>query len=427
MLQGKSELFAYWLMLACNIGMFAIGVFRERIVCTPEQIQRDAERSHYSLQRWLVLFYMLCLTNSITDIFASQQTSLSILVSLFFAFYFLLEITTAVTLFLVNICTVIVMSFLTTSNPDVLTAVVVNALSGFVLALTMVVQFRKTFIADTEAKHKLEIANADLTHLHHEKNELMGVTAHDLRSPLSSIALAVNYAKKGLEKGDTELTSENLTFIYGVAERMKSVINNFLDLHRIESGKIVASLQNMDAVNIFAYVVKQFKPQADHKEITLYQNIVTHAPSVMVDEQLVVHVFENLISNAIKYSPYHSIVTVGVNVTPTHVQFMVKDEGEGIRPDEQSKLFKKFSKLSARPTGGEQSSGLGLAITHHYVELMSGNIWCKSEPGNGCEFYVEFPIAQPQQTTDVQLLHNNSYVVASSSATSTSSSEYRKN
>jgi signal transduction histidine kinase len=139
---------------------------------------------------------------------------------------------------------------------------------------------------------------------------------------------------------------------------------------------------------------------------------------VYADKQVLEEIFENLISNAVKFSPFGKNVYVRVRnshlplaighwsgdslttntpmtndqYTNDHIRIEIQDEGQGISADDKEQLFKKFTRLSARPTGGEHSTGLGLSIVKKMVEAMDGRVWCESEPGNGATFIVELPV-----------------------------------
>jgi signal transduction histidine kinase len=102
-------------------------------------------------------------------------------------------------------------------------------------------------------------------------------------------------------------------------------------------------------------------------------------------------VIDNIISNAVKYSPQEKNITIRLQSRAGVVRVEVQDEGEGISPEDMQKLFGKFVRLSARPTGGEHSTGLGLSIVKKMVEAMSGRVWCESEVGKGATFIVELP------------------------------------
>src|SRR5690606_20865488 len=111
---------------------------------------------------------------------------------------------------------------------------------------------------------------------------------------------------------------------------------------------------------------------------------------VNVDQFYTKHIFENLISNAIKFSPVGKNVYVHLYYEDEKLKVEIKDEGPGISPEDMKKIFRKYQKLSARPTAGERSTGLGLSIVKKYVDLMNGKVWCKSTLGQGSTFIVEF-------------------------------------
>jgi signal transduction histidine kinase len=111
----------------------------------------------------------------------------------------------------------------------------------------------------------------------------------------------------------------------------------------------------------------------------------------LADEQMLNQILDNIFSNALKYSPHGKSIFVRVESRETVVRVEIQDEGEGISPEDMTKLFGKFARLSARPTGGEHSTGLGLSIVKKMVEAMNGKVWCESEVGKGATFIVELP------------------------------------
>jgi signal transduction histidine kinase len=144
-------------------------------------------------------------------------------------------------------------------------------------------------------------------------------------------------------------------------------------------------------------VVEQLRASAEKKSIALHLKTSRDAVLVQADRNALVQIAENLISNAIKYSPHGKNVVVGVlesdatNGVDTLLRIEVKDEGPGISDKDKKKLFGKFVRLSAQPTGGEHSTGLGLSIVKKLVEAMQGRVWCESAQGEGATFVVELP------------------------------------
>jgi len=111
---------------------------------------------------------------------------------------------------------------------------------------------------------------------------------------------------------------------------------------------------------------------------------------VLADATVLTQVIENLVSNAVKYSPPGRNICVRLLKSPERARCQVRDEGPGLSAEDQKKLFGKFARLSAKPTGGEHSTGLGLSIVKKMVEAMNGKVWCESELGKGATFIVEF-------------------------------------
>ena len=138
------------------------------------------------------------------------------------------------------------------------------------------------------------------------------------------------------------------------------------------------------------FLQNNFEAAAKQKDIRMHFLIESDEPVIKVDRNYLIQILENLISNALKFSPYKRNIFIRVHENGHFVRISVRDEGPGIPENEINNLFKKYSKLSPRPTAGEQSIGLGLSIAKKYVEVMEGNIWCESKVGRGSEFIVEF-------------------------------------
>ena len=118
----------------------------------------------------------------------------------------------------------------------------------------------------------------------------------------------------------------------------------------------------------------------------------TRTNTTLVGRNVTVQVLDNLVSNAVKYSPPGRNIFVRLNQAAEAIRCQVQDEGPGLSAEDQKKLFGKFARLSAKPTAGEPATGLGLSIVKKMVEAMNGRVWCESEPGQGATFVVEFPV-----------------------------------
>ncbi len=234
---------------------------------------------------------------------------------------------------------------------------------------------------------ELKHARERLRELNEEKNEFMGIAAHDLRSPLNAIK---GYTEMILE--DDEVSPENKELVQRIhtgVDRMSEMLKNLLDVNRIERGEINWKPTPTKLTPIVHRVIESLIARAKAKNQTLNfdSQISKH---VMVDAEITEQVMENLISNAIKYSPTGKSIYIRLEEKDDGIQFEVKDEGPGISEADQKKLFGKFARLSAKPTGGEQAVGLGLSIVKRMMETMKGRVWCESHPNQGATFIAWF-------------------------------------
>lgn len=236
----------------------------------------------------------------------------------------------------------------------------------------------------------LQRQNEKLMDLDSEKNHLIGIVAHDLKSPLNHIEGIV-----GLMKMDEETLNEEhkeyLSMINTSIGKQKDMIMQILDLNAIESQKMNMNLIRLNMGELLAEVADSFKLTADKKKIHLVQNINRSEGNVLADETSLTQIFQNLISNAIKFSPTDKNIYISLVLSDDdRVKAIVKDEGPGLSESDKKKLFGRFQKLSARPTGGEHSTGLGLSIVKKLAENMNAEIWCESVLGEGASFVIEF-------------------------------------
>jgi len=230
----------------------------------------------------------------------------------------------------------------------------------------------------------------ELSRLNEEKNEFMGIAAHDLRSPLGTIQ-----GFSDLLLDDPEMAREEredfTRRISDTATRMSEMVQNLLDANRIERGEMKLNLAPTELSAPLSGVVEAYRPRAAAKQQSLHLQNETPPVTVVVDPSVLVQVLENLVSNAVKYSPPGKDIFVRLKTLPDAVRCEVQDEGPGLSAEDQKKLFGKFARLSAKPTGGEHATGLGLSIVKKMVEAMNGQVWCESEPGRGALFIVQFP------------------------------------
>ncbi|MFN0049889.1 MAG: ATP-binding protein [Cytophagales bacterium] len=237
--------------------------------------------------------------------------------------------------------------------------------------------------------HQLEKNNFELTELNVEKNYIIGIVAHDLKSPLNNLKGLLDIFRMRIVQ-PTEEQTKYMDLMSKSIERMKSMISRILDVNAVEQKDLNINMKEVDLAELIKNLVSDKLESAANKKIHIRTEFSDKKYLAKVDDEFYYQVMENLITNAIKFSPFDKNIYLKLNDDNGKVRTEVKDEGPGINDEERSKLFKKFSKLSARPTNGESSTGLGLSIVKRYVEAMNGHVWCESTVGKGTSFIVEF-------------------------------------
>lgn len=227
--------------------------------------------------------------------------------------------------------------------------------------------------------------NEELLNLNLEKNNLIGIVAHDLKSPLNQIKGLLSLVKM-TGQVDQE-TSKYLGMMDQSVVRLNEMIAKILDVEAIESRKLNLKIESINLSEVLTAVADRYANDAAKKNITIHRNIAADV-FAQADKNYAEQVLENLVSNAIKFSPFDLCVAINLIRNEERAICEVKDQGPGLSEEDKKKLFGKYQKLSARPTGNEISTGLGLSIVKKFVEAMEGEIWCESELGKGASFLV---------------------------------------
>ncbi|WP_083930437.1 sensor histidine kinase [Chitiniphilus shinanonensis] len=240
---------------------------------------------------------------------------------------------------------------------------------------------------------ELEAANLRLTQLNEEKNELLTIAAHDLKNPVASIQGMTHLIVGKLGEWSHERVEDRLLGIVKLSERMQRILGNLLDINALEAGQYHLRPEQVSLDAVCSELAAYWENRLGEK-----QQLCIYTPSglmVQADRQALWQVLDNLISNASKYAPHQTTIRVEAIVIGERVQVRVSDQGPGIAPHEMERLFRKFSRLSAVPTGGEHTTGLGLSIVKRLVEAMQGKVGCESVLGHGATFYIDLPLARP--------------------------------
>ena len=225
------------------------------------------------------------------------------------------------------------------------------------------------------------------------KNRFLGMAAHDLRGPLASVRGIAEFLREGAVGPLSSDQRELVDTIHTASEQMLALVAELLDVATIEAGALKLLLAPCDLSELLAEAVALTNLEAAKKKIRVVFTPPVGGAVLSLDAAKMKQVVGNLLSNAVKYSPPGSTVTVVVRPDRAGgtCAFGVRDQGPGIPAGEHEKLFKDFSRLSVRPTGGEKSTGLGLVICRKIVEAHGGTIGAENLPTRGCEFRVTLP------------------------------------
>ena len=240
-----------------------------------------------------------------------------------------------------------------------------------------------------QQKVEIEQKNLELSDLNAEKNHLIGIVAHDLRNPLTS---AMTFSAIFNEENDnlTEDQKEYNGHILNALNRMNDMVSRILDIKSIESKSLNMQFEKVNLDKVLKQVVLTLKKPIEEKKLKLNMQLDASDAYTSLDVSYTTQVFENLISNAIKFSSAGTQITIRSFVENGQLLTEIQDEGPGLTQEDMQHLFKKYQTLSAKPTAGESSTGLGLSIVKKYVDAMDGNVWCESTPGQGAKFIVAF-------------------------------------
>lgn len=235
---------------------------------------------------------------------------------------------------------------------------------------------------------KSEIQRKTLEQKNLEKDNMMSILVHDLRSPLSGIK-GLNQLLRS-EGNFSDFQNELLQTADSALDSSLKLINDILIIKKIEESDEELIMNEIDPKELISNLATSFQPALLKKKQKIKLDFQSDE-ILITNHEYLRSILENILSNAIKYSDFEKIITISYSLSDNFHLFSIQDEGPGILPDEQHLLFKKFQKLSPRPTANESSSGLGLYIVKFFVEKLNGRIQVKSEPNIGSTFTVKIP------------------------------------
>ena len=245
-----------------------------------------------------------------------------------------------------------------------------------------------------KAKSKLEISIK-------EKDKFFSIIAHDLKNPLGSFRNITKLLHESPEEFSDDERNELISLIKESADNVYSLLENLLEWSRSQRGKIQFIPESVFLHSLVGFSTELYKPTTDNKNLSVY-NLIPKLTAVMADTAMLNTIFRNLISNAVKFTPFGGKIEIGVldikkpdNFKSNHqsmITVFVRDSGIGISQDIIDKLFRIDENITTKGTSGEIGTGLGLILCKEFVEMHGGRIWVESEEGNGSTFYFTLPV-----------------------------------
>ena len=286
-------------------------------------------------------------------------------------------------------------------NPEMKTLWFVSVLPGLLLIILFIAyvfeSMQQRALKTLEQKNAILKSQAetiykqsgDLKKHIEEKEYIIRILAHDLKNPLSNITSLIHLLSTE-EKPETR--AKYIEMINQSSSKSQNLINKVLELELSDQRELEVEWENIDLKVMVTEMVEHMKIAANNKDIsiTMGENNVTNT-MIRGDRTYLPLIFENLITNAIKFSDRNTDIKIDLLNQDDCIQVKVRDQGPGVKEEEEAELFKKFSKLSSRPTEGEDSSGLGLSLVKRYSEMLNGRVWYEGTQGKGAVFGVEFP------------------------------------
>ncbi len=263
----------------------------------------------------------------------------------------------------------------------------------FVVAIALIIERTRVeaFQRLEQSAENLAVVNGNLRKLQLERDEFFSIVAHDLNNPLTTITTTSALLREYPVDPEARAASDELT---RASKEMQQMVEQILQLRNVEQDQLKLRPQ---AVELTAFVREQIKTHqavAHEKRIQFGYDFPSAAVDVYVDPQALAHIVGNLVSNALKYSPVDTKVTVAVEMAGEFATFTVTDQGPGIPETERDRLFQRFSRLSTPPIGRESAHGMGLFIVRKYAEASGGTVACAPFSGQGARFIVRLPVAE---------------------------------
>jgi signal transduction histidine kinase len=221
------------------------------------------------------------------------------------------------------------------------------------------------------------------------KNDFIGMVSHELKTPLTSLSALIQVLNQKLQKSEDAFVPSALEKANIQVKKMSSMINGFLNIARLESGKIQIEKQYFNLDDLIVEAI-------DEAKLTVSGHVFNFEPceplTVFADREKIGSVLSNLLSNAVKYSPKGKLVTIKCEVVSGSARVSVQDEGMGIKPHDLNKLFERYYRVTSNHTQHISGFGIGLYLSAEIIERQDGKIWAESESGKGSTFFFSLPL-----------------------------------
>ncbi len=277
-------------------------------------------------------------------------------------------------------------------------------LEEIIVRLQKVLDERRRFVRLKDFATQLERANQELRRCDAMKSEFVSVASHELRTPLSAIKNAVQLILHGKTGEINETQAKFLSMAERNINRLTNILNDLLNLSRIESGKMEMNFQELDLKGVIEFVLNSLKLQAENKSIQLKCDVEDSLQRVYGDREKVEQILTNLIGNAIKFTSEGGEIRITAkpltgdeNRHKKMVSISIQDNGMGIPEEHLSQIFEKFHQVEGSLHRSTSGTGLGLAITKGLVEAHQGKIWVESQLGKGSTFTFTLPISEGER------------------------------
>jgi two-component system, LuxR family, sensor kinase FixL len=266
-------------------------------------------------------------------------------------------------------------------------------LKDYTLHLEELVEVRtqslnETILALESAKEQISNSLESEKELNQLKSRFISMASHEFRTPLSTIQLSASLIDKYAEPAGMAEISKHVNKIKASVTGLTAILNNFLQIEKLESGKVEAHLSDFDLKELATEITEEMQLLSKPNQKISYKNL-TESTAVRLDKNLIKNCIINLLTNAIKYSDENAIIEFSTEIDSKKCTISVKDNGIGIPPEDQKHLFGAF--FRAHNTGNILGTGLGLHIVARHVELMNGEVTFDSNTDNGTLFTLTFP------------------------------------